>query len=833
MQPCPAIAQIAPLLEKSAKRRVEERGGCKMSGTLVAFISADEKEVLKGGGVLPPGWFPDASEMGMGPGERVWLWPNEPVEEELEKDGGVPAHPGSLLGLACGTDSERRLAERRVAKLFGAWVVHVVFLESGSGKSDGRTGLGAVLKRAAWVHRLEESIRYWFAAEQVRNIRHLAIVLARGGPVDATDGEIAGLEREIGQDGAFRALYFADHLIKIRGEDDALHTENLWPVTTGRLLLRFLVALAGDNPELDDIFAGGVHIWKSGELLFDYPDEVLEQKLKDDLPRLYRALGHLGGNGVLPPPSPLPSVFPGLHRRLRAFGDPEGTAVDGDWYTADVPALTTERLTDKRWDGLVDAARQDFSARERKAFAEDAASGGAGDFAPGTVFAEVAQNPRAIEARLEWVSAAAADGGGGPVDAFEAWKQVTEKEKKRRLSQETLEKASREMTKAKTHYVTALYGAAAAVALSLACGYTLFWGLWALGGNAAWPLAAGCAALAGGGAFAAWGVMSAVHRHAASAAYVRFGQLAEDVDAAMDARHGVAVATVCAAETVHRRLLREGARSALERLLERVWRIVDHELQSPPLDATWRQEQEEGEEKEKTCVDSADEAVAAKERHRKEQQEAMDERVSYLKLSRWTEDLRDLGADGEVGVQVDELLREIGGAGGARSFEAFWRKLCNRTDLPRQGNIPAGTAIPEIRRWLAGLVGSLLDARQRDFRNELSRAPGARRDGLLPRAGEDAVRRQDPYTWASADANEQHKRFKAEHLFIFPKVGSGEKLPAHPASIGAAHCVMVRGMSGLPQAGLYFADIQIHGFAAGTDGKLIFKTAYGDAEDAR
>lgn len=788
-----------------------------MSGALVAFVGGKtDREALRQCGVMPPEWFPDALGMGTETGERVWLWPHDPDVAAAERPG-VPPHPGELLGLPCETESQRRLTERRLAKLFGAWVVHVLFLEQGTGTEMGRTGLGVVIRRARWVRRLRESVRYWFSDEQARNIRHLAVAVAQGGAVDATQEDIDSLNREIGRKEAFTALYFAGHQIETENENDVLSTKALWPTMTGRLLLRFLVALKGDNPELDGIFAGGIHLWKAGELLFEYPEEALSDKLKTDLPRLYRAIdrsGHAasgegGANGTMWAMAP---VFPGLQRSLRAFGPPIGGSIDGDWHKAEVERLAAERLDDGRWAELRVAARNHFVRLEGEAHAEGWGSGGMADFAPEPVFKAVADNPRVIGGELEKVSAMAeAPEVASEESAYKSWLSVVTAEKKRRAAQAKLSGAGAELAKAQRHYVTALYGAAAAVSVSSASGCALFWLLWAMGGDGAWPLAAGCAALAAVGAFVAWGTMSKVHCRAGCAAYKRFAKLAEAVDRAMDERHGAAAETTITAETAHRRLLREVARVALERLLNRIYRIVRKELESPPLSATVR----DNPETDAPSGDGGGQVVLTD-----DEAELRNQRETYLGLSRWTADAGQLaGASVEAEKRVETLLAEVEAATGDHSFPAFWKQACDKYDWARQGNFPAVAVIPELRRWVAELVGGLLDARQCDFRAAVARA-GDPYAGLLPDAGAVAVHTQDPFTWASAHVDNPHKREMSEHLFIFHKTPSGQPIPLHPRRIGNATCVMVSGMSGLPQAALYFVDIQVHGFKTGEHGKL-------------
>lgn len=805
-----------------------------MSDPLVVFIPEKYREELEHGGVLPPTWFRDAADLppGGSGGERVWLWTEPPPsEDELRTTGAAPLHPARLLGLPCKTDAERELSERRVAKLFGAWVAHFVFLESGSGTQAGRTGIRAVRQCAEWTRRLKESIRYWFSDEQARNIRHLAVVIATGGAVDVSEDDIRALEKELGDEGAFQALYFADHRIETERENDSLHMSCLWPVVTGRLLLRFLVALGKKDPEKEDLFASGAHLWKSGELLFEYPMEALSQKLKEDLPRLYGKLsGERDGGGEESPKVPaqpwvpLPPVFPDLTANLSECAKPEGGEFTGaDWHAENVEDIAKKRQDDSRWDKARNAARAEFAEVERKEFAGGGTNGRVEDFDPVTEFTKVAENPRGIEAQCDRVTSPGPDVASG--DVYAAWLVVVSAEVERRKKQKCLIEAAAELAKAQKRYVTPSYGVAAPVAVSLAGGYPAFWALMALGGDAAWFLAVVCAGLVAGGAFFAWWKMTRVHRQAGRTAFAEFAELAEAVDKAMDSRHQKETETVKQAEEVHRGLLRAGAQASLARLLLRVRQILRHELESPPLDATWRQEEAE------------DAGMGEESPEKQEKRREREERATYLALSRWTEKVEEHGHScrAEVMRLLEEVGREVKNPAVAvpesQSFAAFWHNLCSRveTDKLRKGNLPAQEIIPAIRRWIENLTGRLLDAQQRDFRNELAQTTGPHHDALLPQDGKRAVEKQDPFTWASASLTDEHVRMTSEHLYVFRKTtpDGREQLPGR---VGTAGCVDVPEMSGLPQAALYFRDILLHGFKRENEGQLAFRSKYDERE---
>lgn len=782
-----------------------------MGEPLIVFIPEKERETLKHGGVLPPGWFRDALGMPatQEASERVWMWTCDAKSTGEDEDGDIPSHPGRLLGLPCTTDAERRLAERRVAKLFGAWVVHVVFLDGAGNGAAGTVGIRPLLERAAWAKRLEKSIRTWFAEEQVRNIRHLAVLVARGGPVECSAKDFEELEAAIGTDGTFRAVYFANHLIETELGRDALHSACLWPVLTGRLLLRFLISLSKANPAEEDIFKEGVHLWKSGELLFGYPMGALAEQLSVKLPELYGKLASQAtgaGASAANPSARKLTVFPDLPSELSGFAKNVMEDWAGqDWHSGSVQDMAEQCVDEKRWEKAMEKARVDFVARNCLEFRGEGVFDC--EFSPFNTFTQVDGDPRQIQTELDRVAAVA--DGGSVGDAYVAWKAVVDAEAERRNAGAKLRSVAGELAKAQAHFVTAPYGFAAAVAVSMACGYAVFGVLWALGGNAGLPLALGCAALAVAGAFAARWAMARVHRDAGQAAYHAFLETAKEADAAMDKRHAAAVETVRTAETTHRSLLREASRKTLARLLERIGRIVVHELESPPLEATWRSDEM-----------SPEEAGGENGNSRRE---ARDEIETYLGETRWTEDLTANDTTGNSGNKVDAIIQEVAADDGKESFRTFWQDLCNRVDGPRQGNLPATVVIPEIRHWLERCVGRILDAQQLDFRErELGGNRGAAR--FLPRDGYRRVENEGSFTWASAHVDNPECQTSSEHLYFFSKRHPGDR--AAPPGIEFARPITVTevpGMSGLLQTALYWMDIRLFGFARTKTGRLAFR----------
>ena len=101
-----------------------------MQSPLVVFIPEKEREPLRSSGVLPPSWFEECNRsLWDGAGDRVYFWPHMPdYETATAGRGGNPPPPAQLLGLETKGDEWMR-SENLVAKLFGATVLHVLFLD--------------------------------------------------------------------------------------------------------------------------------------------------------------------------------------------------------------------------------------------------------------------------------------------------------------------------------------------------------------------------------------------------------------------------------------------------------------------------------------------------------------------------------------------------------------------------------------------------------------------------------------------------------------------------------------------------------------------------------
>ena len=800
-----------------------------MPKPLVIVLPSADREALRNAGVLPPAWFRDAGAAGWGDGGTcIHIWTEE-LSRELDDESGAPPLPSRLIGLPDGARMTFE-TERLVAKFFGAVVLHVVFLdgEEGDGDAGGRpekkpgwVGMGPVLETARWARAFNRSVEYWFSEEQARDIRHMALVVARGGRdnksvvrVCVSPEQLGSLQEEFSPSGILRACYYVDGRLELENGNAPLHAGCLWPVLAGRLLLRFLIALSANAD--DDVFLPGVHLWRSFEALFDYPVGEMTDMVENALVEAYRRLSEETDAADSAAPPLLENeefrTFPEMKTALTQFLQPPAMPAPsiGDWHRFDAVFEAGKREDDEqRWGGLLEMARTEFGAMETDLFRR-------GDpalacFSPDGVFGDIPKDPRNVALQRRRVEAGNPHPPENVAEVYRKWKGVIAAEKRRQAAKKTLRQAADELSLAQAHYVTAPWGVLVAGAVSLVCGYSIFRALWSLGGNGALPVALWFSGLSAAGAFAAWGVVSFLHRGAGREAADRFSNLACDVDNKMDARHAAAADTVRTAETRHRKMLRFDAWCALRRLLNRVWRILSRELQSPTLSAFYRTEDD-------GAAPVATDAAAT---------EVRTQRNRFLELTQFKESLaEETFRPGRRG-HSDEVLADALENRGERSFHALWHSLCNSADRHRRGNLPAEVLVPGIRRWLGDFCDRLSAAQKAD----LLEARGGK--GILP-SGFSKLRADAGFPLATAHVDIPQAAAYPARVFVFDETcGTDRGRPVRTIADEARTVLRGGGLrevpvtatpvlNGLPQVAFCFQDIRLFGLGREDDGRLKF-----------
>ena len=837
-----------------------------MQKPLVVVIPSADRDALRKAGVLPPAWFRDVGPAGWDDeGTCIRLWTEEPVYGLTTGESGAPPLPARLLGLP--NDDARPFAlDRLVAKFFGTVMLHVVFLdEREKGAEDDRSrrsappgdwvGVRPLLETIQWAKMFNRSIEYWFSEEQVRDIRHLVLVVARGGRNDMSavrvrldEDQSRSLQAEFSPQGTVQTCYFIDGLLESEHGRQALHGACLWPVLAGRLVLRLLIALSADHA--DDVFSPGVHLWRSFEYLFDYPvgemKDMLTSALAEAYDKLSKETDSSSSSGkpsisidnkvmesfpdlttALTQFQPIPAP-PGIRKRrsflasVLAFGRKKGNSQasqDGvEWqaYPATDEADTCAGDDETRWGGSIKLAKAEFAGMETELFRKGDPA--LANFSPCDAFTAVKEKPRNVAAWLKAVNSARPTDTIDGSAIFMQWNKIVEAEENRKKAKKRLLDGAGELSRAQAHYVTAPYAAIVVGAVSLVCGITLCSVFWTLGGIAAMPVAFFFSGLAVAGAFMAWGVVSWCHCRAGCEAVEQFVGIAREVDHCMDLRHESAVETVRLAETQHRTLLRVGAWHALHRLLNRVWRILSVELQTPSLAAFYRTEDDVA----KEGGDMPDETASGDE-------ESLRQRAVFFEKTRCSEKLRKgefasvrhRFSDGIISEALDPTQN------GPNSFRKLWSVLCRELDGQARGNLPAKILIPAIRHWLGALCDRLIAAQKADLL-----ASRDTRD-VLP-AGFSALRSDSDYALATAHVNRPEMSAWPFRVFVYDEPRDGGGVQPGRGVAARARQILAGGvrvnipvtatpiLNGLPQIAFGFQDIRLFGLGCEKDGRLKF-----------
>ena len=794
-----------------------------MQSPLVVFIPERERGALRSSGVLPPSWYEMCGRaLWNGAGDRVYLWPHALDYENVSAAGGVPPPPAQLLGLETKGDEGLR-SENLVAKLFGATVLHVLFLDDAVEGTPGLADTAPLLKLLRWVRLFGESVRAWFADTQNRNIRHVAVVVARTGAFHLSEEQLKAFSDDFKDDGVVRTCYLVNARLEVGLGHDALHATYLWPVIVGRLILRILIELSMENPS-GGIFLPGVHLIRSFEYLIECPDAEAEGLKKETQDAVYQVIHETPEVAVVEDgQSRRPQivnreigVFPGLPESLSSYArqQPDKKAVD--WYREDIAELVARVNDDARWIEARDRARTDFAARERKQFLEKEPDR---VMEAREIFCRVAKDPGNITREERSLKDKLPSDTYSKDVIYEKWQAMVQAEQARKKAQRDLETAGGEMVRAQNHYVTAPYGIMAVVATSIFCGFALVRLLWSIAGNGSLLVAIVLSALSMVGAVFAWLTVSWFHRRAGIMAMGELRGLAEKVDATMDLRHAAAVKVVRAAEARHNVGLRRGAIAVLQRLLARVGRIVGHELQSPTPGAFYQKPEEAG-----AVVSTPGQSADGE--GRREELAVFGARTRFShELTCRVSDINGHNRSPHVEKVIVEAFRERG----EKSFRAFWERLCAETDgLNQQGNYPAQIFVPRIREWFRSFGGRLVMAQKLDLVASAESGPLGAQTAALPAAFAD-LRSDSGYALASADVEDGAVK-EAPRIVFVPKAAALSDQARTQLAGGGGGAIDVREtavLDSLPQAAFFFQDIRVNGITRDADGRLLFLSRNG------
>ncbi len=824
---------------------------------IVIMINHLEEEALRHSGVLPPGMFRSFDEIGpdgLPPDDHsLYIWPYA-IDYSLGADSDIPPSLPAMMGLPEAGDEEL-VSESYIARLFGADVFHVVFLETETGEATEGTGFtgrkatfGSLAAVTSWGERLKMAIEGRLSAEQAKLIRHHLVLIARGGQIVTTQEEADKLQAALEDNPNLHGSFFLDYNLEVEQSNILLHSTHVWPIMVGRLLLRFLlentqesaeeaamasrtmadVSETGGMGQDDSVCGKGLHLWRAEEFLFDYPFEKLGDQWRASIETAYKAVSestsitqteNSGGKAFNGKDVELQSFFAPPPKLERAIPDRPGTLAvpTGSWDDVSVDKCLAWARNDNRWnDGFKNAAakfHQVLFALSHRTWLSEQGSSNAVYYSPQAfltkkIFRSVDTNPAQIFFKANQIEANLSSkvALGNP---FEKWRDALAVEKQRREAKKTVEAAANDMKAAQSHFVPIDVGMMAVAAISLFCGFSIHRIVLALGGSFIFSICLSACAFFG--AIGACVLIHWLHGARGKEALAYFVGMCNDVDTFMEKRNEQLFATIDAAAAYREVSERRKAMSGNLERLNRIRRILSREIQTPAVSVFFI----DG----KTKPDSIRD-------ERKRQMDLLLSRTRHVE-----------GLDGEFAAtdavqaknEVDKFfpfdpVRRDGGV-----FFLNWKDWCSKSDRGHWGNYPARYFIPRLRRFMqmmcdhvsAKLKEDVLDKRKKQQLIKQNANENEELPTSLKTEMEDS--RRTGFTYASAHVDyENIQGVKCETLYIAPRFLDAMRADSNDLIVKTS-----RTFSVLPHYALYFEDIpvrmscQVRGDSGGK-GRLVF-----------
>ena len=235
--------------------------------SFVVVIPEAEREILRGGGIIPGGFFREAGASGA-EGGRILLWPHELDYGAGTVEEGRPVDLAEFFGLGRSeTPEEKRAKERMLVPVLRLPVVHVVFLDEREG-AGGYARFRTFSEIAAWAKRLERAMETRFPRESgFGGLPRALVLVARGEQVKATEQELGEFASCVGTGRLFTSCYYLDYNLRMGTDGDLYHADDVWDVLLGRLLLAFALSQekGGDGHARPYFGEAGVKVWRSAD----------------------------------------------------------------------------------------------------------------------------------------------------------------------------------------------------------------------------------------------------------------------------------------------------------------------------------------------------------------------------------------------------------------------------------------------------------------------------------------------------------------------------------------------------------------------------------------
>ena len=674
--------------------------GYDMSKIVVLTDLAAQKE-LESCDVIPSSRFLSFTEMMDDPAKRleagnVFLWPYSPGIEELPSNKESERNHTfnslqKLLGIPL--DMGEQVAEEHLAALLSSVLVHLVFVgEPTDADSHNKTSVNTIGKVRRWYEIFNNQLKRRFQLDHSEQFTSV-LVLVTLSDIEPTEEDVKELNALGEREGIFSLCYFMGNRSLGVSDGDVFHSENIWPVLVGRLLLSFLIR---DVKQL----TRGVRIWRAFELLGEFEPELIEKQLRGKLGEAYQRIienqqdiQDVAWKEVYVPSEKVPEKQEPLD--LPALS-PDYVS----WLDFDAEQEVTEVAKPERWREVIRNRGEEFIARiNKKLFGDE--SGSPINFKklfttthlhPAYVYAA----QRMLVHNMEKID----DLKSAQHKTLAKWDRVVAKELERQNWLKLSRECAQELTATQNHFLRPIWGVFLLTAVSLACGVMFSRFLVAIRPNA---YSMPAAVLLGGGAFLGaliiWLFLGWLQIKRGKSGAIVIHNLCEQSDKAMRDRDWHTRETITHAEAVWYRMRHQATAFRIKLLLERIQRILHEEIQQKAV-AT-----QEVKEEESLLETQAD--------RKKTVQKRFKERTVLKKAYEISDAL-------EMGFIFDEIIdrffpKDMNDVN-SDSLTALWVKLCEAQDVNSSGNFPARIFIPSLRKFMLKFIEMIeVEIRKRLF----------------------------------------------------------------------------------------------------------------------
>ena len=767
-----------------------------MTDKIVIMMDPEKQGALRDGGVLPGGMFHSFDALDDESTGGLCFWPYK-LNYEPPKDS-LPLSLPAVMGLPDEKAEDSMASEILIGRIFNSLLLHIVFLDEektgdkATSRQSGFSSLSAVLD---WGERLKQAIIDRFSEEQSRALRHVLVIVASGGLVHSDPKTIARLNDCFVAGSCLSTCFFLDYNLEPEVKGDIFHSDHVWPVMVGRLILRMMLrrAIVDDHAE-DAVMRPGFHLWRAREFVFGYPEKNLKNIWSRQLKVTYADMAETleAKTGDAPKVQGGPKVVPITLPELKA---PPQIEDSRSWSEFDTANFVTKTNDDARWRG----GRDELIRRIKEMKATRKSMPWMPQFV--SVFTNVAQSPANVFKELENVGVRL--GEIPPQDAeglLGKWEAAINAERERMQAKSSFAKAGEEFARAQEHYVPRSLGMLAVLTISLFCGITIYRVVGAIGASQLFSvLLAGCVF---GGAVAGWLLLTALHSRAGLCGLKRLKEMGRVVEGMMKDRYEKAFEAMLSGRRRHDEEDSRNALLSIQKLLARTGRILEVELQTPTVEVFFDDDEED-------AVEARAETSLAERRLRE-----------FKAKTTTVEDLRKISlGEGDVGRAQSKMSEFFGGRNavkGTTSFVAFWRNLCSSVDTAHLGNLPAAKLVPKLRGYMQTVCDKVTEALKDDVQ-----AKGAEDNAptSLQSVGQDTG-----FFLASAQVDFDNVVGGQTYNELY--VPTRYCADVERMLRGASTTVVVRDsplFSRLPHYGLYFQDIVVKP-GLSENGRLKFET---------